>query len=194
MNKKAIWNDIINFGLVTTPLAVARMLVQQTAGADSWALQFATRLILGLLVIWLIWLAIKWVRSSGRSSLPWYVVLGMTDTGKTTLLKQSGVHEIPAATGPIKDLDSYLASRTIALEDAGVYVTYDMVESDRDEWLDLLEIISICFTLVEAGNKAQNDGEIRPQLTHMALKLGPNLLNLLGVPDSLRELTRFTSF
>ena len=58
----------------------------------------------------------------------------------------------------------------------------------------LLEIISICFTLVEAGNKAQNDGEIRPQLTHMALKLGPNLLNLLGAPDSLRELTRFTSF
>lgn len=78
--------------------------------------------------------------------LPWYLMLGASGSGKTSLLRNSGLNfplnsdeeiELKGFTGT-KDVDWWFADEAVILDTAGRYTTN--VEA-RKEWLGLLQIL-----------------------------------------------------
>ncbi len=91
-------------------------------------------------------------RYSGKSLLyvlPWYILIGPSAAGKTTLLRNSGL-DFPMSNedeikvkgfGGTRNCDWWFASEGIVLDTAGRYTTEP---DDRAEWLGFLNILKKC--------------------------------------------------
>jgi len=78
--------------------------------------------------------------------LPWYLIIGKPATGKTTAIKNSGLHfplGMPktAGTGGTRNCDWFFAEEAILLDTAGRYTESDENEADREEWLTFLRLL-----------------------------------------------------
>lgn len=88
-------------------------------------------------------------RYRGRAALyalPWYMIIGPSAAGKSTLLRQSGLH-FPYANaddlhlrgfGGTRNCDWWFSDQAILLDTAGRYTTE---EDDREEWLTFLDLL-----------------------------------------------------
>ncbi len=79
-------------------------------------------------------------------ALPWYMIIGPSAAGKSTLLRQSGLH-FPYASdddihikgyGGTRNCDWWFSDQAVFLDTAGRYTTED---DDRDEWLAFLGML-----------------------------------------------------
>ncbi len=79
-------------------------------------------------------------------ALPWYMIIGPSAAGKSTLLRQSGLH-FPYANdddvhikgyGGTRNCDWWFSDQAVFLDTAGRYTTED---DDRDEWLSFLVML-----------------------------------------------------
>jgi type VI secretion system protein ImpL len=79
-------------------------------------------------------------------ALPWYMIIGPSAAGKSTLLRQSGLN-FPYANpedlhlkgfGGTRNCDWWFSDQAILLDTAGRYTTE---EDDRDEWLTFLQLL-----------------------------------------------------
>jgi len=81
----------------------------------------------------------------GVYELPWFLMIGRTASGKSALLRESGL-ELPAdyarmpRSGATPDLDWWLTNDAILLDTAGRYCGSDS-EADRKEWKSLLSLL-----------------------------------------------------
>ena len=80
------------------------------------------------------------------AELPWYLVIGLPGSGKTTLIRESGL-TFPSTNQPsravrgiggTRDCDWWLTDQAVFLDTAGRYANE---ESDRDEWLAFLDLL-----------------------------------------------------
>ncbi len=78
--------------------------------------------------------------------LPWYVIIGAPACGKSTAIKNSGLH-FPmgepklAGTGGTKNCDWWFAEEAIILDTAGRYTFGDEQAPDQEEWLAFLKLL-----------------------------------------------------
>lgn len=78
--------------------------------------------------------------------LPWYVIIGSPACGKSTAIKNSGLH-FPmgepklAGTGGTRNCDWWFAEEAIILDTAGRYTFHEEHEPDREEWLQFLKLL-----------------------------------------------------
>ncbi len=79
-------------------------------------------------------------------ALPWYMIIGPSAAGKSTLLRQSGL-QFPYASdddinikgyGGTRNCDWWFSDQAVFLDTAGRYTTED---DDRDEWLSFLGMV-----------------------------------------------------
>ncbi len=79
-------------------------------------------------------------------ALPWYMIIGPSAAGKSTLLRQSGLH-FPYASdedihvkgyGGTRNCDWWFSDQAVFLDTAGRYTTED---DDREEWLSFLGML-----------------------------------------------------
>lgn len=84
--------------------------------------------------------------SAALYALPWYMIIGPSAAGKSTLLRQSGLH-FPYASeddihikgyGGTRNCDWWFSDQAVFLDTAGRYTTED---DDRDEWLSFLGML-----------------------------------------------------
>ncbi len=84
--------------------------------------------------------------SAALYALPWYMVIGPSAAGKSTLLRQSGLH-FPYANaddlhlrgfGGTRNCDWWFSDQAILLDTAGRYTTE---EDDREEWFAFLNLL-----------------------------------------------------
>lgn len=89
---------------------------------------------------------VKYKGSSALYALPWYLIIGPAAAGKTTLLRNSGLH-FPYAQGDDIDIkgfggtrncDWWFADEAVLLDTAGRYTTE---EDDRQEWFAFLGML-----------------------------------------------------
>lgn len=79
-------------------------------------------------------------------ALPWYMIIGPSAAGKSTLLRQSGLHFPYASDGDIyikgyggtRNCDWWFSDQAVFLDTAGRYATED---DDREEWLAFLGML-----------------------------------------------------
>lgn len=91
-------------------------------------------------------LGIKYRGNAALYALPWYIIIGPSAAGKSTLLRNSGLH-FPFSSnedlqikgfGGTRNCDWWFADEAIILDTAGRYTTE---EDDKDEWLSFLDLI-----------------------------------------------------
>lgn len=84
--------------------------------------------------------------SAALYALPWYMVIGPSAAGKSTVLRQSGLH-FPYANaedlslkgvGGTRNCDWWFSDQAILLDTAGRYTTE---EDDREEWFAFLDLL-----------------------------------------------------
>ena len=84
--------------------------------------------------------------SAALYALPWYMVIGPSAAGKSTLLRNSGLH-FPYAdaddlhfrgVGGTRNCDWWFSDQAVLLDTAGRYTTE---EDDRQEWFSFLEML-----------------------------------------------------
>ncbi|MCG8393284.1 MAG: type VI secretion system membrane subunit TssM [Pseudomonadales bacterium] len=84
--------------------------------------------------------------SAALYALPWYMVIGPSAAGKSTLLRNSGLH-FPYAdaddlhfrgVGGTRNCDWWFSDQAVLLDTAGRYTTE---EDDREEWLSFLDML-----------------------------------------------------
>ncbi len=82
---------------------------------------------------------------SALTALPWFVIIGPPGAGKTTALRNSGLHFPYAASGGpgglrgvagTRNCEWWLANEAVILDTAGRYLTED---DDREEWFAFLD-------------------------------------------------------
>ena len=113
--------------------------------------------------------------------LPWYVIIGPPGSGKTTALRNSGLHfpvadrlgqEAVQGVGGTRNCDWWFTDQAVLIDTAGRYVTQDShVEVDKAAWsgfLDLLKkyrkrrpINGIFISISLSDLMTQNDAERR---------------------------------
>lgn len=79
-------------------------------------------------------------------SLPWYVIIGKPATGKTTAIKNSGLHfplDMPktAGTGGTRNCDWFFTEEAILLDTAGRWTEGDENPADQKEWIEFLGLL-----------------------------------------------------
>ena len=78
--------------------------------------------------------------------LPWYVIIGAPASGKSTAIRNSGLH-FPigepklSGTGGTRNCDWWFAEEAIILDTAGRYTFHGENEPDREEWLSFLKLL-----------------------------------------------------
>ena len=84
--------------------------------------------------------------SAALYALPWYMVIGPSAAGKSTMLRNSGLH-FPYAdaddlhfrgVGGTRNCDWWFSDQAVLLDTAGRYTTE---EEDRDEWFAFLDML-----------------------------------------------------
>lgn len=88
-------------------------------------------------------------KKGGRKAvyfLPWYVIIGKPATGKTTAIRNAGLHfpmGMPklVGTGGTKNCDWFFTEEAVLLDTAGRYTTSGESESDKDEWHQFLGLV-----------------------------------------------------
>jgi hypothetical protein len=132
----------------------------------------------------------------GRASvyeLPWYLVMGPEDSGKSAMLLESGL-ELPAqyassrVFGPTQSCEILLFNEAVGIDTAGRYFSSDS-ERDRDDWHQLLQqmrssrpdcpanglifVISIERLRAMSTDQLEEQGrELRRRLNEVHLTLG----------------------
>ncbi|SEM60373.1 type VI secretion system protein ImpL [Pseudomonas sp. ok272] len=81
-----------------------------------------------------------------RSELPWYLLVGPPESGKTSLLEHSGLEfpinqRDPQAPQATRDCDWYFTDHGVLLDTAGRYLTQPDTNVDRSGWGTLLELL-----------------------------------------------------
>jgi type VI secretion system protein ImpL len=80
-------------------------------------------------------------------TLPWYVIIGPPGVGKSTALRNSGLHfphlserggGAVKGIGGTRNCDWWMANQAVIVDTAGRYTTED---TDRDEWLAFLDLL-----------------------------------------------------
>ena len=92
-------------------------------------------------------LGLKYRGSAALYALPWYMLIGPSAAGKSTLLRNSGLHFPYAHTddidikgfGGTHNCDWWFSDEAIILDTAGRYTTED---SDNPEWLEFLALLN----------------------------------------------------
>jgi len=91
-------------------------------------------------------LGVKFRGNAALYALPWYMIIGPSACGKSTLLRNSGL-SFPFLSnddiqvkgfGGTRNCDWWFADEAIILDTAGRYTTE---ENDREEWLSFLELL-----------------------------------------------------
>jgi len=91
-------------------------------------------------------LGVKYRGNAALYALPWYMIIGPSACGKSTLLRNSGLH-FPLSSsadlqvkgfGGTRNCDWWLTDEAIILDTAGRYTTE---ETDKQEWLSFLELL-----------------------------------------------------
>lgn len=91
-------------------------------------------------------LGVRYRGSAALYALPWFIVIGSSASGKSTLLRNSGLH-FPFASredlnvkgfGGTRNCDWWFADEAILLDTAGRYTTE---EDDHEEWRAFLELL-----------------------------------------------------
>jgi type VI secretion system protein ImpL len=91
-------------------------------------------------------LGAKYRGKAALYALPWYMIIGPSAAGKSTLLRQSGLH-FPYASdddihikgyGGTRNCDWWFSDQAVFLDTAGRYTTED---DDRDEWMAFLGMV-----------------------------------------------------
>lgn len=91
-------------------------------------------------------LGVRYRGNAALYALPWFMLIGPSASGKSTLLRNSGLH-FPFAShedlnvkgfGGTRNCDWWFATEAILLDTAGRYTTE---ENDRDEWYAFLELL-----------------------------------------------------
>ena len=92
-------------------------------------------------------------RGGGRMlfELPWYVLIGAPGTGKTTILRNSGLEfpmseqigaDVLQGIGGTRNCDWWFTEDAVLIDTAGRYVTQDVnAQIDRAAWLGFLDIL-----------------------------------------------------
>ncbi|MFT0531291.1 type VI secretion protein IcmF/TssM N-terminal domain-containing protein [Castellaniella hirudinis] len=81
-------------------------------------------------------------------ALPWYMVIGLPGSGKTTAVTQSRPGSLVRGTapldaiGPTENCEWWFLNRAVILDTAGRYVAADNTETDQAEWDRILELLS----------------------------------------------------
>lgn len=84
--------------------------------------------------------------SAALYALPWYMIIGPSASGKSTALRESGLHfpylgenqKGVKGVGGTRNCDWWFTSEAVLLDTAGRYTTED---EDRDEWLGFLDLL-----------------------------------------------------
>src|SRR5262249_43615344 len=76
-------------------------------------------------------------------ALPWYLLIGESQSGKTTALKGAGLFSllIPSSSGATQNCDWWIANTAVVLDTTGRYVTQADKARDRAEWYRLLRLL-----------------------------------------------------
>lgn len=91
-------------------------------------------------------LGIKHRGTAALYALPWFMIIGPSAAGKSTLLRNSGLHfpyqhkddiDIKGF-GGTRNCDWWFSDQAVILDTAGRYTTE---ESDKDEWLEFLSLV-----------------------------------------------------
>lgn len=91
-------------------------------------------------------LGIKYRGKAALYALPWYMVIGPSAAGKSTLLRNSGLHfpyqhaddiDIKGV-GGTRNCDWWFSDQAVILDTAGRYTTED---TDKAEWLEFLSLL-----------------------------------------------------
>jgi type VI protein secretion system component VasK len=141
---------------------------------------------------------LKSMQKRGRRAvyfLPWYLIIGKPATGKTTAIKNAGLHfplgtPKTAGTGGTRNCDWFFTEEAILLDTAGRYADSDENQADRDEWIAFLRLlrkyrrdmpINGVMVAVAADDLLGRDrDEITEDARGMRSKLG-ELLEELGI-------------
>ena len=80
--------------------------------------------------------------------MPWYVIIGPPGTGKTTALRQSGLHfpidlsDDLKGVGGTRNCDWFFTEDAVLIDTAGRYVEQESdPEVDAAEWLGFLDLL-----------------------------------------------------
>lgn len=169
------WLRFRNAAEVTPPIVPSRIM----------ALWIVLGVILVLLSACLLWLIVKRVRIGRLDPLPWYLVVGPRGSGKTALLKQSGVRQIAAWND-----DSFVAHNSIILDQVGGYILDEVQQADpntRREYLadveeflrgkslkGIIATIDVDVALDAAGSREQAQ-TLQTHLGEITRRFGVNL-------------------
>jgi len=91
-------------------------------------------------------LGVKYRGNAALYALPWFMVIGPSAAGKSTLLKNSGLH-FPFTNredlqvkgfGGTRNCDWWFANEAVILDTAGRYTTED---EDQEEWIEFLHLL-----------------------------------------------------
>ena len=91
-------------------------------------------------------LGVKYRGNAALYALPWYMIIGPSASGKSTLLRNSGLH-FPFSSqedlhvkgfGGTRNCDWWFADEAVILDTAGRYTTED---EDQQEWYDFLQLL-----------------------------------------------------
>ena len=91
-------------------------------------------------------LGVKYRGNAALYALPWYMIIGPSACGKSTLLRNSGLH-FPFSSsadlqvkgfGGTRNCDWWFTDEAIILDTAGRYTTE---ETDKEEWLSFLDLL-----------------------------------------------------
>lgn len=81
-------------------------------------------------------------------ALPWYLVLGAKDSGKTSMLGHADLaslinnRDTDAPVEPTETMDWWFFNNAVLIDTAGRFVDPNATESDRQEWNKLLDLMS----------------------------------------------------
>ncbi|MFC1890630.1 type VI secretion protein IcmF/TssM N-terminal domain-containing protein, partial [Thermodesulfobacteriota bacterium] len=92
--------------------------------------------------------AVKRLKTSGLTlyTLPWYLIIGEPQSGKTTTIKNSGM-EFPVGTerlsgsGGTRNCDWWFTNEAVILDTAGRWTDHEQNAPDREEWKAFLQLL-----------------------------------------------------
>jgi type VI secretion system protein ImpL len=129
-------------------------------------------------------------------ALPWYMLLGVSRSGKTSLLRSVSNAVVPfarptsATEGPTKDCEWWFFHQGIIIDTSGHYAGFPEGTSDRGEWLQLLRLLrayrprqplnGVMITVAMDTLISKNPDELRHEATALRQRID-ELMRELGI-------------